>query len=80
MQKQQKIDSKEEIDDYKYDPNLKRRKQKRIDSYYLVTHYISLASFVIFLFMLLFGRSVPDFFVGLIGSILGYYLSKKPFE
>lgn len=80
MQKQQEIPSKDDIDDFKDDPSRKGKKQKRIDHYYIVTHYLSIASFLVFLGLLLLGKNVPDFFVGLIGSILGYYLSKKPFE
>ncbi len=82
MQKQLKesFHSPDDIIDFDAGLNLKRKKQRRIDNYYTVTHYLSLAAFCVFLVLLLLERNVPDYFVGLIGSIVGYYLSRKPFE
>ncbi len=56
------------------------KQQQRIERYYLVGHYLSIAAFLVFLVLLLLQQNVPDFFVGMIGSVLGYYLSRKPFE
>lgn len=57
-----------------------RKKEERTDKHYLFTHLFSLFTIAIFLLLIALDRDIPDYFIGMVGAILGYYLSKKPFE
>ena len=57
-----------------------RKKEERTDKHYLFTHLFSLFTIAIFLLLIVLARDIPDYFIGMVGAILGYYLAKKPFE
>ena len=56
------------------------KKQKRIDEHYKTLNIISIVAFAIFGYLIIRERTIPEYYIGFIGSILGFYLAKRPFE
>lgn len=54
-----------------------QKKERRIDSHFMIAHCIAGAMVLSFLGLLILERGIPDY---LIGSIVGFYLAKAPYE
>ncbi len=57
-----------------------RSRENRTNNHFLFTNIFSAAALLVFLGLLILQVDVPEYFIGMIGAVLGYYLSKKPFE
>jgi hypothetical protein len=68
------------FENFKSEEPTLRRREKRIDFYYMVGNYLCVVIIAVFLGLLIVGREIPEFFIGMVGAVIGYYLSRKPFE
>ena len=55
-------------------------KKKRIDQHFAVLNLISYVFCLAFILSVILSKSIPNYFVGFIGTILGYYFAKRPWE
>ena len=57
-----------------------KNRELRTNHHFFFTNIFSAAALLVFFGLLILNRDVPEYFIGMIGAVLGYYLSKKPFE
>ncbi len=80
-----RINSKEEvleIDEIKPSKaELKNVKPRVLEAYFQVSYIISLAFCLVFLILIILKpEGIKDYMIGFVGTILGYFLAKRPYE
>ncbi|MBI2129420.1 hypothetical protein HYU07_04225 [Candidatus Woesearchaeota archaeon] len=55
-------------------------KQKVIGLHFIIGNFICAAMVVAFLILLFSEKTMPEFLIGLVGSIIGYYIARPPYD
>ncbi len=63
-----------------FSPNVKAKPKEATEDHFKIVNWISIGFCLVFLLLVLIGKEMPDYFIGFVGSILGYFISKKPWE
>lgn len=66
--------------DFSANPNLKDIKPEIMKIFFYVGVGISLLFVLVFLYLLIRSKPIPDYMIGFIGAIVGYFLAKRPYE
>ncbi|MFA6072976.1 MAG: hypothetical protein WC758_02610 [Candidatus Woesearchaeota archaeon] len=67
------------IDDFSGTPTMES-KITPLRTHFTVANIISVLVILVFLYLLVFEKNTPDYLIGFVGSIFGYYLARAPYD
>ncbi len=66
--------------DFRTQPTLEDVKPKLVVIFFWTMVILSLLFVIVFLYLVAFQKSVPNYFIGFIGAIIGLFFAKRPDE
>ncbi|HME87085.1 MAG TPA: hypothetical protein VKE88_01620 [Candidatus Nanoarchaeia archaeon] len=54
--------------------------EKMVGVHYFVANCICAIIILVFLGLIIWDREIPEYLIGFVGSIIGYYIAKAPYD